>query len=320
MSHGKIDGTGKRSVADRSIRRDWVFAENSMFNRVDSYTTESLTAFPGGRIEVRHFGWSQPMDSVWETGKRCYLFNMSLSNQEPPTTWTHLDTGLQKQRTRRGGLTFVPPGQKMSSSFAAGNSRSVCCMLDSTVVEAFLTEAPEWNWSQALLDDCAHVGGTEIEWLLCRMYREVQVPDFATADVLDTLAKQVAIEIVRKFKLRSHENNNRAGGLAPWRLRLIRARLYSDAPLPDLEEVAALCDITVRHLTRAFRSETGQTLGRYIEAVMVERAKALLQARVPVGQIAKTLGYSHSSAFASAFHRATGVRPSEVRMARSASR
>jgi AraC family transcriptional regulator len=314
MSHGKIDGTGKRSAADRKIQRDWVFAKNSMFDRVDSYTTENLTVFPGGRIEVRYFSWSRPMDNVWETGKRCYLFNMSLSNQEPPTTWTHLDTGLQKRRTGRGGLTFVPPAQKMSSSFAAGNSRSVCCMLDANVIEAFLTDAPEWNWSQALLDDCAHVGGTEIEWLLRRMYREVQEPDFATADVLETLAKQVAIEVVRKFKLRSSENNYRAGGLAPWRMRLIRERLYSDAPLPYLEEVATLCDITVRHLARAFRTETGQTLGRYIESVMVERAKALLQARVPVGQVAKTLGYSHSGAFASAFRRATGVRPSEVKI------
>jgi AraC family transcriptional regulator len=186
-------------------------------------------------------------------------------------------------------------------------------MLDAHVVEAFLTDAPAWNWSQALLDDCAHVGGTEIEWLLRRMYREVQEPDFATADVLETLAKQVGIEVVRKFKLRSKENNCCAGGLAPRHMRLIRERLYCDAPLPHLEEVAALCDITVRHLARAFRTETGQTLGRYIESVMVVRAKVLLQAGVPVGQVAKTLGYSHSGAFASAFRRATGVRPSELR-------
>jgi AraC family transcriptional regulator len=188
-------------------------------------------------------------------------------------------------------------------------------MLDANVVEAFLTAAPEWNWTQSLLDDCAHVGGTEIEWLLRRMYREVQEPDFATADALEALGKQVAIEIVRKFKLRSGENNSHIGGLAPRRMRLIRQRLYSDARLPDLEELAALCEITVRHLTRAFRTETGQTLGRYIESVMVERAKALLQARVPVGQVAKTLGYSHSGAFASAFRRATGVRPSELKIA-----
>jgi AraC family transcriptional regulator len=313
MLQGNTGTAGPRP--DRKIRRDWVFAQDSMFNRVDSYTTEHLMAFPGGRIEVRHFSWSRPIESVWETGKHCYLFNMSLSNQEPPTIWTHLESGLKRQIASQGRLTFVPPGQKMSSSFSPGNSRSVCCMLDSRIVEAFLTAPPEWNWSQALLDDCAHVGGTEIEWLLRRMYREVLEPDFATVDSLETLAKQIAIEIVRKFKLRSGESNDRACGLAPWRMRLIRERLYADAPLPDLEEVAALCDITVRHLTRTFRTETGQTLGRFIESVMVERANALLQTRMPVVQVARTLGYSHSGAFASAFRRATGIRPSEVRMA-----
>ena len=317
MSHAKFEGIGKRSAADRKIQSDWIFAENSMFNRVDSYATEHLTVFPSGRIEVRQFSWSQPMDNTWETGKRCYLLNMSLNNQEPPVTWTHLDTSLQKRITGRVGLTFVPPGQKMLSSFGVGNSRSVCCMLDANVVESFLTEAPTWNWGPALLNDCAQVSGTEIQWLLRRMYREVQEPDFATTDVLETLAKQMAIEIVRKFKLMDSTDSCHAGGLSPWRMRLIRERLYSDAPLPQLEEVATLCDITVRHLARAFRTETGQTLGRYIESVMVERAKALLQAGVPVGQVAKTLGYSHSAAFASAFRRATGVRPSEVKLASS---
>lgn len=303
----------KRPGADRKIQRDWIVAENSMFNRVDHYTTENLRVFPSGRIEVRQFGWSRPINSIWQTGERCYLFNMSLSNQEPPVTVTHLDTGLQKQLKGRSGLTFVPPGQKMSSSFAAGNSRSLCCMLDANVVESFLTDIPAWNWSQRLFDDCAHVGSTEIQWLLRRMYREVQEPDFATTDILETLAKQLAVEIVRKFKLRGNADDRHNGGLSPWRMRLIHERVHSDAPLPHLKEVAALCDITVRHLARAFRTETGQTLGRYIDAVMVERANTLLQTRVPVGQVAKCLGYSTSGAFAAAFRRATGVQPGEVK-------
>jgi AraC family transcriptional regulator len=313
MSQQTPDLIGQPPVADRCIQRDWVFAENSMFNKVDSYAMENLTTFPNGRFEVRHFSWSQPIVSIWETGPRCYLFNMSLSNQDPLTTWTHLDSGFRKQRGGRGGVTFVPPRQKMSSSFAAGYSRSACFMLDASVVEAFLSDTPKWNWSQALLEDCANVDGTDIEWLLRRMYREVQEPDFATVDVLETLARQVAIEIVRKFKLRSRGEKNPPHGLAPWRMRLIRERLKSDAPLPDLKEVAALCDITVRHLNRAFRTETGHTLGRHIEAVMVERAKAMLQARVPVRQVAQLLGYAHSGAFASAFRRVTGMRPKEVK-------
>jgi hypothetical protein len=57
MSYGKIECAKKHPVADRKIQRDWVFSENSMFNRVDSYATENLTAFSSGRIEVRQFSW-----------------------------------------------------------------------------------------------------------------------------------------------------------------------------------------------------------------------------------------------------------------------
>jgi AraC family transcriptional regulator len=104
------------------------------------------------------------------------------------------------------------------------------------------------------------------------------------------------------------------GGLAPWRLRLIRERVSSDAPLPGLEELAGSCHLTVRHLTRAYRAQTGRTLGNYIESVMVERAREMLRSALSVEQVARRLGYSHSSAFAAALRRATGLRPSETKM------
>jgi AraC family transcriptional regulator len=315
MLHGNVESTGKWSAADRKSRGDWVVAENSLFDRMDDYTIEQFTAFPGGRLEVRRFAWSQPMHNVWHTSSRCYLLCLSLSKEEPPSTWTHLDTGLQVSKSVRTGLTFVPPGQHMSASFAAGSSRSVGCMLDAQIVEAYLADTPKWNWDEGLLTSCAHVEGTEIEWLLRRMYREVQVSDFATPDLLETLAKQIADEIIRKFKLRSSDGKGPRGGLARWRMGAIRERLYSEAPLPLLEELADLCDLNVRQLSRAFRVETGQTLGKYVDSAMVARAEALLHKRLSVEQVGRTLGYSNAGAFATAFRRATGVRPREIKMA-----
>lgn len=59
-------------------------------------------------------------------------------------------------------------------------------------------------------------------------------------------------------------------------------------------------------------SETGQTLGRYIDSVMLERAKALLMAGASVRDVAVSIGYATSSGFTSAFRRATGLLPSEI--------
>jgi AraC family transcriptional regulator len=304
-----VEGTERWSGACSKERLPVNFADH-----FDSYRTEYLTDVPAGRIEVRHFSWSRPIDALWETDARHYLLNLPLHSQETATSWVHPQTGLRHSKAARSGLVLIPPGQQFLTRFStAGSSRSICFLLNATVLEGFLTDAPEWKWNQSLIDDCAQLGGTEVEWLLRRMYREVRGPDFAAAMVLQALAQQVAIEIIRRFKLRRPGSHSRVWRMAPWRMRLIRDRLYSEEPLPGLEEVAALCGLTVRHLTRAFRTETGQTLGRYIESVMVERASALLLARLPVGRVATLLGYAHSGAFARAFRQATGLRPSEIR-------
>ena len=148
------------------------------------------------------------------------------------------------------------------------------------------------------------------------MYRELHEPDFASQNMIENLARQLAIEIVRRFKLRDAKPGYLVGGLAPWRMRLIQERVYSDLPVPNLEELANLCDMTVRHLSRAFRTETGLTVGKYVEAAMAERARAMLGNGTPVREVAANLGYATSGSFSCAFRRATGLLPREVKAVR----
>jgi AraC family transcriptional regulator len=163
-----------------------------------------------------------------------------------------------------------------------------------------------WDWSRVSLHQTHNLGGGQIEWLLRRMYREISQPDFATVSVIEALAKQLSVEILRKFCPPRAERSEYSGGLSPRHKRTIRERLTSQKPLPDREELADLCDMSVRHLSRAFRTETGQTLGGYIDAVMADRANAMLTAGAT------------ASGFASAFRRATGLLPSDVKARRSA--
>jgi AraC family transcriptional regulator len=301
--------------AARQIRPDWIRCEKSMFDRVDSYATEAMVSFPSGRIEIRNFSWSQPIESRWETGPGCFLFNQSLGNTEPASTWTHLESGTTRLFGRRGGLTLAAPRQRIATSFSPGRSRSLCLMLDAEVVAGLDGRLASLGEAVAPFDYCERVGTTEIPWLLQRMSREVRDPDFGTQAMLDLLARQIAVEIARACRSEDERGGIAMGGLAPWRLRLIRKRMAEDGPLPQLNELAAICDLTVRHLTRAFREETGQTLGRATEAAMVRRARAMLHSGAAVKDVAVSLGYSGSSAFASAFRRATGMGPGEVRPA-----
>jgi AraC family transcriptional regulator len=284
--------------------------EPTKMGELDRYYIENIEVFQGGFVESRQCSWSRPIEAIYRTSPRCYLLHMSLSTVVGGTARNLSGSGKPEHV---GRMWLVPPEQSMQIVFPnEGVARSIRCLLDAELFEPFLQNSPSWRGNEDAIREAFHLSGGQIEWLLRRMHRELHDPDFATGPIVESLAKQLAGEIVRKFKLRDATPGFRSGGLAPWRMQLIRQRLLEDQPLPKLEELATLCDMTVRHLTRAFRSESGQTLGRHVETAMVERATAMLTRGRPVIQVATSLGYSTSGTFAAAFRRATGMLPSEV--------
>jgi AraC-like DNA-binding protein len=93
----------------------------------------------------------------------------------------------------------------------------------------------------------------------------------------------------------------------------IRARQFLDNR-PDhpwkLDELAALCGISIPHLIDVFRSEFGETPKRYLLVNRLKRAEQLLrETNRPVTRIAFDLGFSSSQHFATAFRRYFGVPP-----------
>lgn len=308
MTTGQIGSDPAMAQRKRELA-EWVNIEKSIVDQVDRFTAEHRLDFAGGAVEVRQFSWSKPVESVWTTESHCYLLHLSLDGKGPSNVVTNLKSG-RNAASSMGALALVPPGQALSCLSDAGSSRAIRCLLDARLLESFLADLPEWH--DGLLHEAFSLSGGQIEWLIRRMYRELSSPDFGTEAMLATFAQQLAVEIVRKFELRSVADFRR-GGMAPWRLQRLRDRLYADDPLPDLAELAELCDMTVRHLARAFRTETGQTLGKYRETVMVERATPMLREGSSVAEIAGRLGFSSPGGFRSAFRRATGMLPSEIK-------
>jgi AraC family transcriptional regulator len=320
QQHGGLEINSEQKPGCRTKRNDahelyrgWLSVERSMYPDIDSYVTERLQVFPGGWLEVRNYRWSRPIEVIWSTEKRCYLLTMALDGQETGTVVTDLRSGQRSALGPRARMIMVPPKQSLRCNSEAGQVRSLRCVLDSELVESFLNGIPMWDWSRVPLDSTHNFSSGQIEWLLRRMYREMCYPDFATLSVIEALAKQLSVEILRKFcPPRTHRNES-WGGLSQRHKRMIRERVNSHEPLPDREELADLCNMTIRHLSRAFRTETSQTLGRYIDSVMIDRANGMLMIGTPVRDIANSLGYASASSFTSAFRRATGLLPSEVK-------
>ncbi len=109
------------------------------------------------------------------------------------------------------------------------------------------------------------------------------------------------------------EEKQVAGGLPGWRLRLIDQRLHDEPMPPSLAELAELCRLSVRQLSRAFRASRGQSIGSYIAERRLDHARRMLTAGMSVKAVAYSTGFSAPSNFTAAFVRATGETPRQYR-------
>jgi AraC family transcriptional regulator len=129
--------------------------------------------------------------------------------------------------------------------------------------------------------------------------------------LVELIAAQLTIELGRYFL--KFDGIPTVGALARWRLQLIDERLQDSQEMPTLSELAALCKLSVRQLTRGFRASQSCSIGEYVASSRIARAKRLLASDASVKSIAYSLGFTSSSAFCFAFRRATGMTPGEFR-------
>lgn len=301
-------------IAGHTAGRD-AMTGGKTFEALRSSRLEHSLRTDRASFEVRDFVWDRPTRDEWTFDS--YFIDLSLTPRPAPAWAEYLD-GRRQVRSGLGRVMFVPPGRMLRSGAASGRQRSLDCNLAVEMIDGLLPRRPDW--SESALADGLAINGSDIEWLLLRIYREIRQPGFGTTLVVESLAQALAVALIRRFNLAEGDAPARhVGGLAPWRLRRIRERVAADRPAPKLAELAALCDMSIRHLTRAFKAETGQTIAAFVQQATAERARAmLLRADRSMDDIAGRLGFANATSFAYAFRRATGLRPSEVAPRRNA--
>jgi AraC family transcriptional regulator len=210
---------------------------------------------------------------------------------------------------RLGDIFMVPPGEELYVRGGSGKQLSLLCFLDRKAIASVIGH--DLAWTEHKLAATIDLTSARIRALLFRLTEEVRHPGFAADRMMEFLTGELAIELSR-FCLEVNERPA-IGGLAGWRLRLIDERLSDDPTAPALGELAGLCNISVRQLTRGFKVSRGCSIGDYIESRRMESAKRLLVAGENVKTIAFTMGFSSPSSFTFAFRRAVGISPSQFR-------
>jgi AraC family transcriptional regulator len=268
---------------------------------------EADLAAPSARVRLVRYHFTEPPSSKLRAEKT-FRIELSLTPRHRSARACYSELWNTSRFEPIGNLFVVPPAQDLlAKSDEATSTAAVLCELDADLILQY-SDTPQ-EATDALLLASLDVRDAKVSSLLLRLAEEAKHPGFASQMLVESIATQISIELCRDGReITSHHAQSR--GLAPWQLRLIDERLRVAREAPSLAELADACHVSVRQLTRGFRSSRGCSLGAYVNASQTEHAKDMLLRGETVGNIASTLGFSSSSNFCFAFRRVTGITPS----------
>jgi AraC family transcriptional regulator len=258
---------------------------------------------------IARFILDRPTRRLFRPAER-YWLDMCLTPRPEGVRGCYRERWGPHRYEQLGEVFLVPPGEGLHvRSDRGADQRSVVCELDAAAVERWLPGGIEWTDRRLAASlDIVH---PHIRSCLFRLAEEAKHPGLGSRELTELLAGQLAIEVARYCE--AIAEGPMVGGLASWRLRRIDERLEQQGPSPALEELADLCGISVRQLTRGFRASRGCSIGDHIALTRIQVAKRLLDSPESIKAIAFMLGFASPSSFSYAFRRATGSTPRQFR-------
>lgn len=251
----------------------------------------------------------EPIDIVM-MDRDAYWLELCLEPRPHNSRACYLDHWSAERFERIGKIYLLPPGETIRTRTDGGPPHeSVLCHIRPEPMSQWF--GGELKWTDRCLQASLDIADVNIRNLLLRLGEEMRHPGFASNMLVELIVAQLTIELGRYFV--QFDDIPPVGALARWRLQLIDERLEEAKTTPTLSELAALCKLSVRQLTRGFRSSRACSIGEYVESSRIARAKRLLAGDASVKSIAYSLGFTSSSAFCFAFRRATGMTPGEFR-------
>lgn len=257
---------------------------------LDGLTVEIVRATKRGRMEVR-FNASRPMLIICDEGDA----NASGASVRKPA---HPEP--------RKTLTFIPAGQEYHRrQESRGFTRFVYFYFDPAKAP-FDTAANNVHLARRLQFEDVTLWNIAL-----KIAALVEQDNPASRHYLEALGTVLAHELTQIGSRTPLAQPPARGGLAAWQQRIVATYIEEHiAEQISLTALASLVQLSPWHFCRAFRESFGVPPHRYHNSRRIECAKALLAgASVSVTEIGYSLGFSETSAFSTAFRRATGLTP-----------
>lgn len=241
---------------------------------------------------------------------RVYWVDLCLTPRRPNADARFCDHWSAARFAQLGSLIALPPRMRLELRSSGGRHVSLLCQLQAYEVERWLPE--DFVWTERRLEASLNIANDTIKWLMLRLNEELKRQCNGSLEVCNAIVAMLAIELARHFTAASAVDTK--GGLASWRLRLADERISDPSAIyPTATELAALCRLSPRQFSRAFRASRGCSINDYLAQTRIETAKRRLFSKESIAQIASTLGFSSQSSFTAAFRRSTGTTPNQFR-------
>jgi AraC family transcriptional regulator len=268
---------------------------------------EAMTAL--GRVNLTHWDWAEPIDFFADPNPQHYWLELKLHPTPDDGRACFVDRWSRNRFEPLGRAFLVPASQAVHFKCNCRQSSSVTFALQPEAIQRWFDG--ELEWTDRRLKQSLDVANPAVLNLLFRLSEELRTPNLASETLIELIAAEIVIELAR-YCLGSEERRT-PGALASWRMRLINERLAETGERPSLVELADLCNLSPRQLTRAFRNSTGCSIGTFVVQNRIDHARRLLRTDQNVKSIAHALGFNSPSHFYVAFHRLTGETPRHYR-------
>lgn len=268
---------------------------------------EGELPLPFGHAVIVHNVWQEPIDIIGSSS--LHHLELALLPQPVRGRGCFSDAWRSDRFEPIGDVFLLPAHHRVRAISECRRQQSIIFEFDPSSVDHWFEQSLEWT--DARLRHALNIANPRVRDLLTALGDEIRAPGFASEAMAELLAAQAVIEVSRHLLGVREEQAD--GGLAAWRLRIIDERLEDLASAPTLAELAGLCQLSVRHLARAFRVSRGCSLGRYIADHRLRQARRLLASGTSIKVVAYSTGFSSPSNFTAAFRRATGETPRSYR-------
>lgn len=260
------------------------------------------------RVQLVQLYHPDPVDHMFRR-EGIYWVDLCLTPRRPTASARYIDRWNPHRFSDLGSIIALPPGEQLHLTSAGGRHASLLCQLREDAVGRWLPQ--DFKWTDRRLEACLHIASERISWLLLRLFQELRSPGLAQTATCESTLQLLSIELAQYIA--SVSKPTEKGGLADWRLRLIDTRLAEPREPPTLADLASLCKLSVRQLTRGFRTSRGSSICAHLNQVRIDAAKRRLATDESIRMISTAMGYATQSSFTFAFRRATGTTPDEYR-------